>query len=129
MAWLDEVKVGYPEMRFTHGQKIVRERAVQVPDPYNPDSTEMDWGDPDVLEIPGAYIYVGGSSTEAGAARESTASDAQLVIDDPGADVQRGDRIRQGNRLWVVDGFQDAPINPFDGWQPILVCNLEEDVG
>lgn len=110
---------------FEHITEFVRQRARLITDPYNPDESTEDWNNP--TEIPLTGYFASGSSTEqSGEVREQVVTSKQLVIDDPGADVRRGDRIKLGDRIWTVEGFPEDDKNPFTGWQPTLVVNLEE---
>ncbi len=113
---------------FSHTREFVRQRAARIVDPYDPDSSVDDWGDPDKIEISG-YLDSQSSVEQVDASRAQVVSLTQLIVDDPGADVQRGDRIVKGGRVWVVTGFPSDDVNPFTGWQPTLVCNLEEVQG
>lgn len=108
---------------------FVRERARLVGDPYDPDAPGVpDWSDPDRLPVD-AYFASQSSTEQSDPVRAQLVTTKQLVFDDPHVDVRRGDRIRLGSSVWVVTGFPEADVNPFTGWQPTLVCNLEEVVG
>ena len=114
---------------FAYTTTFVRQRAVIVSDPYDPDSEGVpDWATPDEIEVYG-YLASRSSVEQPGAVREQVVTAKQLVLDDPGVDVERGDRIKQGSHVWTVTGFPATDVNPFTGWQPTLVCNLEEVVG
>lgn len=113
------------DFQFEHTRTFARQRARQVADPYDPESTTEDWGTPDEIPLDGHFASQS-SSEQTGEVREQVSTSKQLVIDDPAADVQRGDRIKLGNRTWTVVGFSEDDVNPFTGWQPTLVVNLEE---
>jgi hypothetical protein len=115
---------------FEHGETFQRLRAGEVVDPYNPDEpTREDWSNPSVLILPNAYLASQASSVGGDAVREPLTTTDQLIIPDPLADVVVGDRIRRGARSWSVTGFPAADKNPFNGWRPTLVVNLEEATG
>ena len=114
---------------FVAVSEFVRQRAVLVPDPYDPDAAGVpSWDTPSEVTVWGYLASI--SSTEgADSVRRQVLAAKQLVLDDPGADVERGDRIRQGSRVWTVVGFPEADMNPFTGWRPTRVVNLEEVQG
>lgn len=113
---------------FDVTQEFVRKRASLKPDPYNPGRLVEDWTNPEIGTVE-AYIASGTSAVQADPVRDRVQSDAQLVIDDPDADVKVRDLIELGDRAWRVTGFPSTDINPFTGWQPTLVANLEEQRG
>lgn len=110
---------------------FVRVRPGRMPDPYNPDATVEDPSHPDILPIKGGLSSTS-SVEQDGEVRQQAVSTAQLVIDDPFADVKRLDRITtdpDDGRRWTVQGFPANDQNVFTGWRPTLVCDLEEDTG
>lgn len=114
---------------FSTRTEFVRQRAAIIPDPYDPDAPGVpSWDDPNEVVVLG-YLASMSSAEQVDEVRAEVVSDAQLILDDPGADVQRGDRIRGGGKLWVVEGFPAADVNPWTAWRPTLVCNLREVVG
>lgn len=116
-------------MDFEHTTTFTRQRAVQITDPYNSESTIDDWTQaPSEVEVSG-YFSSQSSSEQTDAVREHAATLKQLIFDDPDVDVRRGDRIKQGAKVWTVEGFPEQDINPWTGWQPTLVCNVREGVG
>ena len=110
---------------FEHVTEFVRQRATLVADPYDPESEVEDWDTPDEITLTG-YFASRSSTEQTGEVREQVVTTKQLVIDDPRADVRRGDRIKQDDHVWTVEGFPETDQNPFTGWQPTLVANLEE---
>lgn len=110
---------------FEHTTEFVRQRAALVVDPYDPDSVVEDWGSPSEITLTG-YLASSSSNEQTSEAREQVVTTKQLVIDDPRADVRRGDRIKHGDHLWSVEGFPETDQNPFTRWQPTLVANLKE---
>ena len=115
-------------LRYT-GQ-FTRQRRKQVVDPYDPDSSTLgDWTDTDDLKVNGALASL--TSTEQDdAVRSEVLSTAQFVSDNPTLDVKRGDRLLSSDgRKWNVVGYPTRDMNAFTGWQPTIVCNLEEVVG
>ena len=116
-------------MDFEHTSEFVRERATLVVDPYDPDAPGVpSWDAPDTLTVDG-YLASQSSTEQSDPVRSQLVTTKQLVLDDPDVDVRRGDRIRQGDNLWTVTGIPEADVNPFTGWQPTRVCNLEEVTG
>lgn len=116
------------EFGFQHTMEFVRQRAKVIVDPYDPDSAVEDWSNPDEIILSG-YFASGSSTEQTDDVREQVATTKQLVIDDPAADVRRGDRIKLGERIWTVEGFPEDDMNPFTGWRPTLVANISEWVG
>lgn len=114
---------------FAEITEFVRQRAVLVADPYNPDAEGVpDWSAPDEITVAGFFASQT-SAEQTDVVRAQLITTKQLVLDDPDADVQRGDRIKLGSRVWTVTGIPEADVNPFTGWQPTRVCNLEEVSG
>lgn len=113
---------------FSATSEFIRQRAVLIADPYNPDSLVEDWEAPNEITLAG-YFASASSAEQAGEVREQVVTTKRLVIDNPAADVRRGDRIKQGDRVWTVTGFPEDDKSPFTGWQPTLVANLEEVQG
>lgn len=113
---------------FEYVTEFTRQRAALTPDPYNPDRMVEDWSIPSEITVSG-YFSSQSSSENPGEVREQASTLKQLIIDDPDADVKRGDRIKQGDRIWTVEGFPEQDINPWTGWQPTLVANVREVVG
>lgn len=113
------------EFAFEHTTEFVRQRAKLIVDPYDPDSAVEDWGSPDEITLTG-YFASSSSTEQTDEVREQVVTAKQLVIDDPAADVRRGDRIKLGERVWSVEGFPEDDMNPFTGWRPTLVARLEE---
>lgn len=121
--WLEADSFG-----FTATTTVVRQRAGRIADPYDPDSFVDDWESPDEIEVSG-YFASQSSTEQADPVRDQVVTTKAFVIADPGADVDRGDRIKLGARVWTVEGFAEMDINPFTGWQPTRVCNLKEARG
>lgn len=122
LDWIDD---DHPR----HLDTFDRLRAGQKPDRYNPDANVDDWSVPSRVELRGAWSSTG-SSIGADAVREQTSTTKQLVIFDPDADVREGDRIRTPDgAVFSVTGRPESDRNPFTGWRPTLVINLEEVTG
>lgn len=115
-------------LRYT-GQ-FTRQRRKQVVDPYDPDSSTLgDWADTDDLQVNGVLASLT-SAEQDDAVRSEVLSTAQFVSDSPYLDVRRGDRLLASDgRKWNVVGYPTRDVNAFTGWQPTIVCNLEEVVG
>lgn len=109
-------------------QSFVRQRARQVTDPMNPDRTISTWENPVEIDVVG-FLDSASSTEVQGASRAEVVTSADLHLPDALVDVKRGDRITDGDRTWVVEGFPPAPVNPFTGWQPYKVARLKEVVG
>lgn len=110
---------------------VRRTRAGRKPDPYNPDRTLEDWGNPDSIELPG-FVSTAPAPESADGAREQVDSSATLTCPDPDADIRRGDaveRVPADGRKWRVVGFPSSDRSPFTGWRPTLTATLEEVVG
>lgn len=110
---------------------VRRTRPGRKADPYNPDRTVEDWGEPDVAELRG-FIASSSSAETTDGAREETSSTAVLTVADPLADVRSGDVVEAvppDGRRWRVTGFPATDASPFTGWRPTLEASLEEVVG
>lgn len=113
---------------MTHLDTFTRRRAATKTDPYDADSVIEDWEHPDEIEVRG-FLSSGMSSEQPDAVRSELVTTAQLIIPDPDADVQRGDLIVGSAGKWLVQGFPERDMNPFTGWHPTLVVNLQEVTG
>lgn len=122
---------------FGNGVTVFRDRRPTTADPYNPARNEPGaWSGASSIEIPGAYIGPASSVAVADPTRAQVQEQLALFCA-PTADVQRGDRIREGGTLgdltsgiaYLVLELPDAPRNPFTGWQPVLEAPLERVVG
>lgn len=103
---------------------IVRWRAHRVPSPTNPERFQLDWADPERLDVDG-WVDVVTSTVQDGADRTATIGTATLYCSDPAVDVQLGDRIEYAGATWVIHGFPDSPANPFTGWRPYRAVALK----
>lgn len=117
--------MGESDFKFEHTTTFVRQRAGLTVDPYDPDSAVEDWNNPVEITLEG-YFASQNSTEQTDEVREQVSTTKQLVIDDPSADVKRGDRIKLDDRVWTVTGFPEDDQNPFTGWRPTLVVSLAE---
>jgi hypothetical protein len=113
-----------------HTEQFTRQRRKLIVDPYDPDSSTLgDWTDTDDIQVNGALASLT-SVEQDDAMRSEVLSTAQFVSDIPNLDVRRGDRLQASDgRKWNVVGYPTHDVNAFTGWQPTLVCNLEEVIG
>lgn len=116
-------------MQFDYGQRVTRERAKPVIDPYSGKPIGEDWSDPDVLELVDAFVSSSTSSANNSEVREQVTTAKSLYLDDPDADVRKGDRIRTPGHLYVIEVLPEADVNPFTGWQPVREVPLVERDG
>lgn len=129
MGWLDDVAGPNGPMEFEHGTTVYRLRPKQIWDPMSETYVLGDWDDPSEHELPGAFIAQ--SSTSAlGDATRTGALEAKSLYCAPDADVQYGDRIREGTTgpQYPVDGIPAADTNPFTGWRPVREVPLQRAV-
>ncbi|KAB1662822.1 hypothetical protein [Pseudoclavibacter sp. CFCC 13611] len=116
-------------MRFPRAEVFTRLRAGLLTDPYDPETViGMDWAHPDELEVYGFFASQQ-SLEQSDPVRAQIITTKQLVLESPDADVQAGDRIRKGDQTWSVTGEPAADINPWSGWRPSRVVNLENVTG
>lgn len=113
---------------MAHFDTFTRQRAPRVPDPYNPDATVEDWDNPVEISLEGFFDASFGTE-QTDALRSQAVTFKVLALTNTQADVSRGDRIKQGEKVWTVEGFPDAPRNPFTGKRPYLYLRLKEAVG
>jgi len=104
---------------------LTRTRAGKRTDPYNPDRTIVDWSDPSTLAFEG-HVSSQTSARQTDAVRAQLITTVQIVVPDPTTDIRAGDRITDGTRHWKVTGIPTADTNPFTGWHPTLVADVEE---
>ena len=125
MSLGDWISGGEPE----HTETFVRVRAGRTPDPYNPDRTVEDWGNPDEAEFAGAWSS-SGSSFGADAVREPLSTSKVITVFDPEADIVAGDRVRAADgSVFTVTGRPGSDVNPWTGWRPTRVLTVEERRG
>lgn len=111
------------------GRPLKRLRAEGEYDPYNPLHMVPNWdGEVDELVFNG-FISTSSSVMSPDGAREQVTTDATLTVADPNIDIRRGDRIKDGGRVYVVDVVPSVDANPFTGWQPTLEVGLLEVEG
>lgn len=118
---LDWISSSEPE----HLEPFTRLRAQQVPDPYNPERTVEDWAEPVELPLRGSWDSAG-SSYGSDPVREQLTTSKRIAIFTPSADVREGDRIRAADGVvFTVTGRPSRDINPWTGWQPTVVLDVE----
>lgn len=119
-------------MSYPHGHTVYRLRAKTMTDPYSKKTVPADWSDPDELPIDGAFVAQS-STTSLSNATRSQALEAKSLYCDPETDVQKGDRIRDGETgapIYTIDGIPPTgDRNPFTGWQPTREIPLTRSVG
>lgn len=115
-------------MNFPHGRTVYRQRAKTIRDAYADADVDADWSDPDEVPIPGAFIAQSSTSLVGSATREQALESKSLYCA-PDADVQKGDRIRDGADVYTIDGIPSADTNPFTGWTPAREIPLTRSVG
>lgn len=114
---------------FPHGETVYRDRAPQVPDPYNPEgATAGEFGDGVTITLHGAFVASSSSSSVTDATRGQVLN-AKSLFCSPKADVQIGDRIRTASGIWYVNELPTADVNPFTGWQPVREVPLDGSLG
>ena len=122
---LDWISTSEPD----HLESFTRLRARRIPDPYNPDRTVEDWTTPDELPLRGSWDSTG-SSFGSDPVRMHLSTSKRIAIFTPHADVNAGDRIRTlDGAVFTVTGRPANDINPWTGWQPTVVLDVEEGEG
>lgn len=116
-------------MQFDYGQEVVRERATPVLDPYSGKQIGEDWSNPDTLTLDDASVSSSTSSASTDPVREQVITSKSLYLDDPDADVQKGDRIRTPSHVYVIEVLPEADVNPWTNWQPVREIPLVEITG
>lgn len=115
---------------FGAGVTVLRDRRPMVEDPYNPARTvQGEWEAAETVTITGAYVDLVSSTSPPDGARTSTESRYVLYLNNPAADVVKGDRIRVGDLTLYVNDVPHSPRNPFTGWQPVRVVPLDHTLG
>lgn len=113
---------------FPYGETVTRLRATTVLDPYSGESTDLDWDEPDSLDIPGCGFDPGGSIEPLEQGRGAVVT-KPTVYAPADADITAADRLVVRGRTWSVVGDPALWRNPFTGWEPGLVVELEEVAG
>lgn len=91
---------------------------------------DEDWSDPEILRFEG-YLYSRSSVNSAASEPrdQGTVSDKQLIVPNHAIDIKVHDRIIINGDAWRVTGTPAANQNPFTGWRPTLVADLEQVTG
>lgn len=116
-------------MEFQFGQTVTRERRRLAADPYSGGQAPGGWVNAETVELPGAFVASGSSSSLKSGDRSQAITAKSLYLSDPDADVLVGDRIRMGSSLWQIEAKPEADVNPFTGWQPVMEIPLVEVLG
>jgi hypothetical protein len=109
---------------FPHGETVTRQRGVEVTDPYSGEATEIDWSNPDELEITGCAVADGGSLEPVQDARNEVDSDFD-VLAPYGSDVLAGDRLVIRALVCEVQGRPFDWLHPMTGWKPGTVIKAK----
>lgn len=116
-------------MSFPFGRTVVRLRARPILDPYSQEVVGADWDDPLELPIPGAFVAQTSTSMLSTATREQ-ALESKSLFCEGSVDVRKGDRIRDGDYTYTIDGIPPAAdANPWTGWTPPREIPLTRYVG
>lgn len=102
---------------MSFGQTVYRLRAGMITDPYSGKDIPGDWGNKTVLPIPRSFIAQTSTSMLSTATREQ-ALEAKSLFCEGTFDIQKGDRIRDGqgddDPIYTIDGIPPAPdVNPY----------------
>lgn len=112
-----------------HLESFLRLRARTKPDPYNPTRTVEDWAVPIELPLRGSWDS-GGSSYGSDPVRDQLSTAKRIAVFTPSSDVREGDRIRAADgAIYTVTGRPSKDVNPWTGWQPTVVLDVEEVKG
>lgn len=119
-------------MEFPFGRTVYRLRPRMIEDPYSGELVRGDWNDPEILPIPGAFVAQTSTAMLGEATREQALESKSLYCDGT-FDIQKGDRIRDGEvgaPLYSIDGIPPAAdTNPWTGWTPPREIPLTRGVG
>lgn len=119
-------------MTFPFGRTVYRLRAGVVRDRTTNRDVRGDWTTPDVLPLDGAFIAQTSTALLGDATRAQAVEAKSLFCHGP-FDVQKGDRIRDGEEgapIYTIDGIPpSADTNPFTGWTPPREIPLTRAVG
>ena len=100
--------------RHPFGETITRQRGTAVADPYSGESTDIDWTDPDELNITG-FAVAPGAFVE-NAAPDRTRVDIEFTLYGPyAADIEPLDRVIVRGQTCEVVGKRQDWRNPFTG--------------
>lgn len=113
---------------FAHGETVTRLRGTPSSDPYSSAPTDLDWDDPDELEIPGCGFNPGQSSEPVQNARNAVITKPEVYAP-ADADVLAGDRLVVRGKTYEIDGDPQDWRSPFTGWRPGLVLVLKRVEG
>lgn len=109
---------------------VYRWRRKRVPDKYNPaKQTVGPWSEADVVPIEGAAVLSSSGAALRNEDRVGALTLKSLYLDDPEADVQKGDGISLSpggtSPEFQIEVLPQADSNPFTGWQPVREVPLK----
>lgn len=112
-----------------HGETVTRLRATAQTDAYSGESTQLDWDNPDELDI-NLVAVAPGASSEVPAEPGRERLDIEFTLYMPfAADVKPLDRIVVRGRTLEVEGSPQDWANPFTGAQPGTVVAVRKVAG
>lgn len=114
---------------FPHGETVEVITAGQVVDPYSGEPTAESWEPDDVTEVvvSGVGVEPRPSSEPVEDARNSTTSGFTLYL--PEMPLTSKQRIRVRGVVYNVLGEPSRWVNPFTGWAPGLVVQVDRTEG
>lgn len=110
-----------------HGETITRLRGTAAEDPYSGEDDDIDWDDPDELELDGWGVDDSKSGEPLEDARQAVVTDFVLYRDES-ADVLPGDRVVVRGVTCNVVGRPATWRNPYTGWEAgfVVRANIVE---
>lgn len=121
----DTIHAGFP-----YGQTVVRLRAPLVEDRYG--SMIRDWSDPDAIErltYTGVGVAPRFRDEDLAAGRQGIVTGLALYLLLSDVDIHPHDRLELGEDVYEVVGEIANWCNPFTGWYPGVVVNIERMEG
>lgn len=112
----DAGRVGRPVVvTFLFGEVVTRLRAGTVTDPYSGEPIDLDWSDPDTVDIPGWGVDDSRSAEPLEQGRDPVVTDFVLYRPEV-ADVAAGDRVVVRGQSCEVVGNPATWSHPMTGW-------------
>lgn len=109
------------------GQPVFRLRGAPVADGYG--GTDLDWSDPEVLDLPRSAVAPGAGHTILDDGRQGADIVWTVYIPGTGHDITSADRLRIPAGTFQIDGEPAPWESPYTGRKPGTVVHLALVVG
>ena len=99
-------------------------RPTVVTDPYSGVPDSEDWGAPERIDVPAAFVITSDTSTSTDGTNEADAQSWTLYIPAGAPSPGPRDRVEFDGVVFAQDGIPVREVNPFTGWAPYARVRL-----